>query len=193
MSRATKWIAIFLLAASSLSCSKKDSDDGNNTANRDTPQNPVEVPTPAPTPAPPTPFEWRSVTFEDDSKLSPAFTCENRVRFTVKRDGSFSASETCSTLKQSGHITTEERAHLRGLMEDISSSQAHSKLKCKTVGPDDPKEYLKMWMTTVEMEKFTLLKQNDMSICTSGTPAEVDLLKQYLYQLQSLHLRTDVM
>jgi len=183
-------ISIMILALAVFSCSKNDSND-NNTAQT---QNPVE--TPAPTPAPtatPTAFVWHSVTFEDASKLQPpAFdTCMNRVRFTVVRDGSFRATETCSQTKQSGHIKNDERETLGNLMNDISSNEAHADLKCKMPGPADPKEYLKITMTTEAMETFILLKQSDQSLCTSGDPADVDRIKQYMYQLKSLYVKTE--
>lgn len=181
--------ALLFVAVSITACSDNDS-DGNVAGPPPPNENPTENPTPAPTPIP-TPFAWASVSFEDESTLAPEPPgCENQLRFTVSRDGTYSARESCSSERRSGRITDEQRVRLEDLMEEISASQARAKLSCRTLPEDIFMFWTRIRMTSSGGKNYVLYRHHVKTICELPNAAEIEQVRQYLYELRSLHVTT---
>ena len=178
-----KLIFIGLLAAAITGCG-----DGNNDTNGNQVNTPAEVPTPTPTPGTAA-FEWATVRIdhrEDAVMPHPPGYCNGFVRFEVKANGAFRYHDPCDMGKnKTGNLTASELGVLDALMNGVSKEEAAAKEVCTQFNDDFMRADHRLSMSSSTNQRYSLYRQDDDRECVSGNPAEITLLRENLYALQT--------
>lgn len=176
-------LAAIAAAAFTTACGDDNEDNNDNQVNT-----PAEVPTPTPTPSPEE-FAWSTVRIEhreDGVQPPPPDYCAQFLSFEVRETGAFRYRNPCdSTKNKSGNISANDFGALDALMNGISEDEAAADSVCTEFNDDFSRATHRMSMTSKEKRGYNLYRQDDDRECLSGNPAEITLLREKLYELQS--------